>query len=137
MVITEMDVIEAVCSYLKDDGYTIKQALEPTRKGIDIIAVEEGTGERFYVEAKGASSSRSQSNRYGKPSKLSQVKTHDARAFYMAASFHRLGTESLRIGIALPNTDLHRDLIEEIRHAVEVLNIEVFFVGRALEVTKL
>jgi len=52
-VLTENDVIDAVCDYLEAAGYEILQRSHTKQKGTDIIAKRpEGPG-RLLIEAKG------------------------------------------------------------------------------------
>ena len=51
----------------EDAGYEIKQRFTETQQGDDIIAVRDG--ETLLVEAKGDTSARKGSRRYGKPFK--------------------------------------------------------------------
>ena len=64
----ESDVVDAVCAQLQARGYHIRQKLQVTQRGDDIIAVRQGAPIReLYVEAKGETSSRTTTARYGRP----------------------------------------------------------------------
>ena len=85
-MLSEEDVIEAVCDFLKERGYEIEQQLGPTEHGYDIIA-KKGVPlgmVSMYVEAKGATSSKNTSNRFGRAFNASQVRTHISVAMYKA-----------------------------------------------------
>jgi hypothetical protein len=87
------------------------------------------TGADFFIEAKGATSSKEGTNRFGKPFNSAQVKVHVAEAFFQAARVLPNGSSnSRRVAIALPDTSLHRRYVGEIRHSIEQLSIEVLFV---------
>ena len=67
-MLTESDVIATVCDYLRAEGYEIRQQLTETEH--DIIAVR--GDETLLIEAKGETSSKEGTNRFGKPFKRSQ-----------------------------------------------------------------
>ncbi len=79
----ESDVVSAVCEYLRQRNYTRIRGLTETQKGDDIKAVN-GDGIECFIEAKGETSSKKTSNRYGKPFSSSQVSVHVAKAVYRA-----------------------------------------------------
>lgn len=64
-MLTENDIVENLSKFLKLKGYTISQQLTTNQTGIDIIA--ENESEKLYIEAKGETSSKETSNRFGKP----------------------------------------------------------------------
>jgi len=85
MLLNESDVINVVCAYLEERGYSIRQALKPTEKGVDIIGVRKRSfTEVLHVEAKGETSSRVTSARYGLPFNSAQTRIHVAEALYKA-----------------------------------------------------
>ena len=69
----ENRVIEGVCSRLLSMGCEIEQRLSTTQRGIDVIARNAHSTEEFIVEAKGGTSSREGSARFGKPYTQNQV----------------------------------------------------------------
>jgi len=130
-MLKEEDIIEAVCTELRRRGYAIEQKLTTKQQGDDVIAVKLGHPKQpLFVEAKGETSSRIGSKRYGKPFDSAQVRVHVAEALYKAAEvLSRTGsTNDARVGIAFPDNDLHRRL-EKVVHAVIIkLGIAVFWV---------
>lgn len=60
-MLTENDVVRAVSEFLAGRGLEIVQALTTALKGIDVIARSERA--IWYVEAKGATSSKPETNR--------------------------------------------------------------------------
>jgi hypothetical protein len=138
-MLLESDVINAVCAELKSRGYHIQQKLSTTQQGDDIIAVKHMPVRcRLHIEAKGGTSSRKGSKRYGKPFSSAQVRVHVAEAFYKAAeilSRERRSAET-RVGIALPDTRLHRKYMKNIQAVLDQLEVAIFWVesGGAVEV---
>src|SRR5574341_2644059 len=103
-MLLEFDVVNAVCVELESRGYTIRQKLQTTQRGDDIHAVKQTpTVRELFVEAKGETSSRKTSGRFGRPFDTAQIKTHVAEALFKTAlvlSRKHNGTE-IRAGIAL------------------------------------
>ena len=133
-MLSEEDVIEAVCDCLKDRGYEIEQQLGPTEHGYDIIA-KKGVPlgmVSMYVEAKGATSSKNTSNRFGRAFNASQVRTHISVAMYKACevlSLLTVGTDIIQSGIALPNDANHGKAVDKIRSSLTKLGIYLFLVN--------
>ncbi len=129
-MLTESDVIKAVCDFLEGKGYKILQQLKESEKGDDIIAVSADGRERVFIEAKGETSSRKTSAIYGKPFSRGQVRVHVAEAFYRAAQkLENDGVNSISAGIALPDNQDHTEMVGRIKRALEILHIEVFWVS--------
>ena len=125
-MITENEVVERVTSYLRDNGYEVSQSLGTYEKGVDIVAEKDGF--TLYVEAKGATSSKEGSSRFGKGFDKNQVKTHVAMA--ILASMKILSSKpDAKAGIALPDNTDHRELIEETKPSLEKLGLIIFWVG--------
>lgn len=123
-MLTEFDVIKAVCQFLTAHGYRVERYLSESQRGDDIVALSL-EGKKVMIEAKGQTSSKSHTLRYGKPFDSAQVRTHVSEAFYRAASYAGKGVLA---GIALPKTEAHVRCVESIRPAREKLNIAVFWV---------
>ncbi len=127
----ESDVVDAVCHYLARYGFTIRQSLAPSQQGIDIIAIREGPVlTELVVEAKGETSERSGSHRYGQPFNSAQVKIHIAEAFYTAAAltFPPTPHQLRRVAVALPKNALHERYATRIQPALTALGIGVFWI---------
>lgn len=134
-MLTENDVVRAVSEFLAGRGIEIVQALTTALKGIDVIA----RGERaiWYVEAKGATSSKPETNRYGKPFNANQINSHVSRAIYaaMAVLGRAPGGPRTRVALALPDNEGHRVVVEPVRTALVRLGIAVFWVRDDLGVS--
>ncbi len=85
-MLIESDVIEAVCRFLKSHGYRVTQQLNESQASDDIVAFS-ANGTKVVIEAKGETSSKSHSSRFGKPFSSGQVLDHVSKAFYRAASY--------------------------------------------------
>jgi hypothetical protein len=114
-------------------GYEIEQKLSTEQVGVDIIAISP-TGKQCFIEAKGATSSKPNSSKFGKEFDKSQVKTHVGVA--LIAAFRVLNkypdSESM---IALPDNLNHRALLDEMRHALEKTSVKILFVSESGQVS--
>jgi len=122
----ESDVISSVCDYLKKNNFEIIQQLNENQKGDDIIAIN-NKKQKIYIEAKGETSSKEGSNRFGKEFNASQKKVHVSQALYRAIKMKE-ENNSLS-GIAFPETKGHISLIEPIKKTLQDIGIEVFWVN--------
>lgn len=134
-ILTENDVVNAVASFLKRQGYKINQALTTTQRGIDIKATKKSDGTRCFVEAKGATSSIHSSNRYGKEFNNNQIKTHIGVA--LLKSFQTLQSNpKSEVVIALPDNEGHRKVIESMSTPIKKSGINVYLVSNTKKVKK-
>ncbi len=137
-MLSENHVIDAVCGHLESHGYAITQRLTTKQRGHDIIATRCGVNPiELHIEAKGETSDRHGSPRHGKPFDSAQVSDHVAAAFFCAAAMLQEGspTERLRVGIAFPDTTLHRTYVSKIAAALARLDVAVFWVQPSLQVS--
>lgn len=129
-MLTEDDVVNAVCAHLTAAGYEIKRKAATTERGDDIVAVRRRSPVALYIEAKGETSNRRTSNRYGQPFSRSQCRDHVANAFYTAAKMadRKRLPKGGSVGIALADTRLHREFVNNVQQALDRLGIGVFWV---------
>jgi Holliday junction resolvase-like predicted endonuclease len=129
-MITENDVIDLLCSYLRQEGYEIVQCLNTGQKGVDVIAKKAKL--TYYVEAKGETSSKQHTNRYGKAFSANQIKSHVSRAVLSAMTIlnSQPASHHTRAAVALPDTTGHRTLIKTIAKPLTDLGILVFWVSQ-------
>jgi len=128
--LTENDVIAYVCAWLEAAGYVIEQRLHTTQSGDDIIALRSDGAIRLLIEAKGATSARAGSARYGTAFDQSQASVHVAEAAFRALRTLSLSNDSglIHAGIALPANELHRRLMRPALVALERLQVAIFWV---------
>lgn len=129
-MLLEDDVVDAVTAYLTGRGWVIRQALRSSERGDDIIA--ERAGDRLLVEAKGETSARESTARYGKSFSASQVGSHVGKAVLRSLRFVSDGD---RAGVAFPDERLHRREVAKIQKALRLLDVAVFWVGPDSTVT--
>jgi hypothetical protein len=94
--------------------------------GVDLETLAPG-GKRWLIEAKGETSAKKGSRRYGKPFDGNQVTVHVSRAFYQAACL-RGEFPNDGVALALPDEPKHRKHIEAISSALNELAIDVIWV---------
>lgn len=123
-MLTENDVIDAVCSHLECEGYEIIEKRRTNERGIDVVAHHKERG-RLLIEAKGETSSRDASKRFGKCFNAAQVRVHVASAVYGALCLH---DNSNRVAIAFPDTALHRRYLQPLQSISNGLDIQVYLV---------
>lgn len=130
-VLDENDVIDAVCRHLEEHGYSLEQRLETTQKGVDVIARHVPTGRRLFVEAKGGTSSRKGSSRFGKRYTQSQVFDLTSKGFLATVRNHveRRHDDGDLAALAVPDLEWYREYLGAIRPAVEQLGIMVLWVS--------
>ena len=127
---TENDVVHAVANHLQSAGFRIENKLTTQQRGVDIEATHESTGQRLLVEAKGGTSSKPGTNRYGLEFSSGQAESHVSRAFFTAARLRQKhANENAVIGLAFPDDGKHRALISKILDSLSLLDIVVFFVA--------
>ena len=127
-MITENDVVNAMVSFLKGKGYEITQALSTDEHRVDIIA-KSSTGINCFIEAKGGTSSKEGTNRYGKPFNKSQVFTHISVALTKSLqAIQNHSQQNFFVGIALPKDQNHFSLIGSINKPLKQIGIKVYFV---------
>jgi hypothetical protein len=131
MMLTESDVIGAVCQFLEKKHFRVTQRLLEIEKGIDIRATTPDGRMEVAIEAKGETSSMARTARYGKAFSSSQVFDHVAKAVYCAAVY---ASKSMLSGVAFPMNAAHVRQVDSILPALEKLQIEVFWVRAAGEV---
>jgi Holliday junction resolvase-like predicted endonuclease len=129
-MLTEDAVVAAVCRTLVEQGYVIVTRALATEHGHDIVAVKDG--QKLFVEAKGAGSSKQGSARYGSVFNRNQVFDHVAKAVLKAMRVITAGDG--RAAVALPDNADHRREIDQISRALQAAGIAVFLVSESEEV---
>ena len=75
-MLTESEVIAAVCGFLRARNFHILQSLTEVERGVDIKAIAPDGKTQVSIEAKGETSSKSITARFGKPFDSKQVLDH-------------------------------------------------------------
>jgi Holliday junction resolvase len=123
-MLTENQVVAAVAAYLIKQGCTIVSCCGTGERGVDIVAEREG--KRLLVEAKGRTSAKEWTQRFGKEFSKGQKFDHVGKAFLTAVMVASKG--EAQAAIALPDDAGHRELVEAIRPALRTLAITAYLV---------
>jgi len=135
-MLTENDIIEAVAASLRRGGYSIQRTATTVQRGVDIEAVSARKRRTILIEAKGETTSKESTSRYGKPFTRNQCRTHIAVALFTAAKARDAakGRSGKVVAIALPDVEPNRELVASIRSSIRALGIGVFWVSPAKSV---
>src|SRR6185503_20421973 len=98
--------------------------------GVDFVAQRISDGRHLRIEAKGGTSSKRHTQRYGQPFDTGQILSHVSRAFYTASAMrcaHPDGDSS----IALPDDSGHVACVGRIASACRDLGIGILLVSDA------
>ncbi len=131
----ENAVVTAICSHLCADGFEIEQHLSTTERGVDVVAEHPQTKIRVFVEAKGGTSSRKDSERYGKPYTSSQVFDRVAKGIFTCLQLRTKNPEknSVRVILAIPEKPDHfKRYIAAVSPSLDSAGIEVWFAKESL-----
>lgn len=129
-MLTENDIVEKVAEFLVSRDYKIEQSLTTNQQGIDLIA--ESKSEKLFIEAKGETSASKTSSRYGLPFNRNQVKSHIGVALLatMKVISSQPAGKRTKAGIALPDNEEQRRVIDKIYPALKKLDIRLFWVTK-------
>lgn len=130
-MLTESQVIDAVCRHLSRRGWRIESRCSESQRGEDIVAFHRSRPVRVVIEAKGETSSKPASNRHGKAFSAGQATSHISRALYSSMKSMKRGTIC---GMAFPKNDIHLERIQAIEPTLRKLRLEVFWVLSSGEV---
>ena len=127
----ENDVVKQTCNLLEEQGLVIKKRLSTIERGVDIVAENPRNGNTTYVEAKGGTSSRIGSARYGKPYSKSQVFDRVAKGVFTCIRLRAQypSRESSRILLSVPDERLFRSYLEPVFMELKEAGIEIMFVS--------
>jgi len=132
-MLTENDIIDSVCSMLKEYGYEIQKTTKGRKPGDDIIAIKQGNPTRqLFIEAKGETSGAKNSKNYDKPFVSADIRVNTAEALYKAAEVlsRKIGNHKMLAGVALPNNKTYRSAIKNIEPIILHLGIKIFWVNK-------
>jgi hypothetical protein len=130
-MLTEDQVVDAVCRTLTERGYAITTRATSKQHGHDVVAEKDGVSN--VIEAKGAGSSKEGTARYGSEFNSNQVFDHVAKAVLKAMRVVSLGEG--RAGVAFPDNANHRRQVEQVTQALSDAGIGVFWVSESGDVT--
>ena len=126
----ENEVVDSVCRYLESKGCEISTRLTTKQTGIDIVAVDQVSKVRFSIEAKGGTSSREGSARYGLPYTASQVFDRVSKGVFTCLRLRsKYNGKNQRIILAVPESTLFEGYIDSVVPVLKKSRIEVWLVS--------
>jgi len=125
-VLTENDVVESVKRALEARHWSIVSFSSTAQTGIDIHASRNGMN--LYIEAKGITSSKDASSRFGKVQTGSQMFISVAAALLKTSEL-RTSEPTAAIAIALPDHPRMSDRINRIAAVLKAAGIGVLWVA--------
>jgi hypothetical protein len=131
-VLYEDDIVGAVVTHLRAEGWAIESTALATQHGDDIVATR--NSERLVVEAKGEGSSKAHTRRFGAPFTNQQASVHIAVAVLRSLRVMSEGTATA--AIALPAVDSHRREVDRIAPALSRAGVRVYWVEPDMRVTE-
>ncbi len=126
-MITENDVVERVTAYLIRRNWRIVSSASTSEHGPDIVARSDA-GREIWVEAKGQTSSKEGTRRYGKEFNRNQKEDSLGRALLKCCQLVSERTD-LVVALALPSDDVNSELISRISPALQRLRVISFLVN--------
>lgn len=127
--VSEDEVCELVAGWFKANDFDVDW-VKAGRRGIDIDAIHQQTGQRFIVEAKGATTSKRDSPHYGREYDQNGAYNRVSQAFWMASHWACLEQyRDANIAIALPSTRHFDNHSQPIENACRLLGISIFRVN--------
>lgn len=131
-LLTENDVVQSVKYDLEERGWKVVSFCDTSTAGIDIHAVRRK--QVLYVEAKGVTSSKPSSSRYGKLQDASQIFIQVAAALLKCAEL-RSEHEDAAVAIAVPSHSAMQRRIERIKPVLEASKISLIWVDDDMTVS--
>ena len=126
----ENDVVNETCKYLEAHGFLVSQRLSTIERGVDIVA-KDASGCTLLVEAKGGTSSREGSARFGKAYTQTQVFDRVAKGVFTCFQLRAKHPDRsrYRVMLAVPDSRWFRAYLEPVVTELNVAGIEALFVG--------
>jgi hypothetical protein len=127
-VLTENQVVIAMCAWLQSNGYTISSHKLDTQSGHDIEAVKDGR--TIYVECKGGSSKKT-----GQPFGIDYQWRAASGALFNQVRLKEKHKDS-EVGIALPNGGRYPELMADLKGFCISNRIRIFWLSESAQVSE-
>jgi len=127
----ESYVIRAVCERIEDKGCSVTQFLNTKQRGVDVKATHSKEGDEFFIEAKGGTSSRVGSARFGKPYTSSQVFDRAAKGVFTCLQLRSQNSDRTcqHVILAVPDNKLFHGYLQPLLKDLKSAGIEVWFMS--------
>jgi hypothetical protein len=128
--VDENQIIAAVCTHLHATGFVVTQRLHTTEHGVDIVARNAARGRTIYVEAKGGTSSRDGSARFGKPYTQSQVFDRVSKGVFTALELRAQYPDrnAVDVALAVPDSRWFRNYLTPVHRQLADAGLTVLLV---------
>lgn len=127
-MLTENEVVIAMCALLQSNGYTISSHKLDTQSGHDIEAVKDGR--TIYLECKGGTSKKT-----GRPFSIDYQWRAISGAFFNQIRLKERHRES-EVGIALPDGGRYPELIAVLKGFCSSYGIRIFWLSESAQVSE-
>jgi Restriction endonuclease len=128
-MLTENEIIKKMVSFFEKKGFSICETHSTNEHGIDIIA-KSPKGIPYYIEAKGETSSKSNTKRFGKSFNKNQVRTHISVAMTKCFQTLQKSPDNCVVGIALPKDENHFSIIKSIEKPLRKTELKIYLVNK-------
>jgi hypothetical protein len=128
----ENQVIEALKKHLLARGYAFVSECSTTMQGIDLVMKKDN--HEIWVEAKGDTSSREGSSRFGMKFNDQQCNDHFSRAFFKSCQMRdeaKRSKKDTRIAIAFAHTKHYQKYCDRTNETRKELGIGLFWIKAA------
>lgn len=125
----ENHVIAELKQYLQRRDYLLISECSTIMQGIDLVMMK--GSQEIWIEAKGSTSSRETSNRFGKVFNDAQCHDHFSRAFFKACQMRDEAKQSLkdvRIAMAFSHTKYYQKYCNRTNATRKELGIGLFWI---------
>ena len=130
----ENAIVNETCKYLEAQGFVISQRLSTIERGVDIVANDPSSGCTLLVEAKGGTSSREGSARFGKAYTQTQVFDRVAKGVFTCFQLRAKHPDrsQYRVVLAVPDSRWFCSYLEPVVPELKAAGIEAVFVGHPM-----
>jgi hypothetical protein len=125
----ENDVIAELKKHLQSQNYTLVSECSTTMQGKDLVMKK--SNHEIWIEAKGKTSSRELSSRYGLDFNDAQCHDHFSRAFFKACEMRdetKRSGRNIRIAMAFAHTKHYQKYCDRTNDTRKELGIGLFWV---------
>lgn len=125
----ENAVVQSVCQRLEAAGCKVLECRTTTQKGIDVVAHNPSNGHYFYVEAKGGTSSRVGSNRFGSEYDQSQVFDRVSKGVFTCLELRARYPDSVKqhVILAVPDGRWFHSYLDPVLEQLRLTGVVVWF----------
>ena len=131
-MLDENSIVDACCARLVSKGYDITSCCKTNERGIDIDAIHPETAVRVVVEAKGGTSTRTDSARYGSPFSATQIFDRVAKGVFTCVQLRAKWPDCTKtlVVLALPESPGFRREVATVEATLLQIGVQVWHFGQ-------